>query len=71
MEWIDMETGEGRKTKSGKGARWILLGKQIRTQGQKLMKLSPTLFSVYENHVIDVTSVREETAPVSINFCQS
>ena len=34
MEWIDMETGEGRKTKSGKGARWILLGKQIRTQGQ-------------------------------------
>ena len=71
MEWIDMETGEGRKTKSGKGARWILLGKQIRTRGQKLMKLSPTLFSVYENHVIDVTSVREETAPVSINFCQS
>ena len=35
MEWIDMETGEGRKTKSGKGARWILLGKQIRTQRQK------------------------------------
>ena len=27
MQWIDEETGCGRKTKSGKGARWIILGK--------------------------------------------